>query len=182
MNKNLLILSGVGFVLVGIVAYLSVQRYTKSFSPEAVAEYSSDSLAVKVTYCQPAKKKRLIFGREKDNALVPYDKVWRTGANEATVIHFSSDVQLAGTPVPAGTYSLWTIPGPARWQVVINEETGQWGTQYNDGLDVVRVDVPIRIREEARENFSVYFEEQTHGADLILSWDHTEAVVPIRVQ
>ncbi|MPR34652.1 DUF2911 domain-containing protein [Salmonirosea aquatica] len=179
MNKKILLVSGIG-VLTLAALFIGYRQYTKSFSPEAVAEYQQGGLNVRVQYCRPARKGRLIFGREQDNALVPYDRVWRTGANEATLITFAENVRVANTPIEAGTYSLWTIPGQAQWQVVLNEETGQWGTQYNDGLDVARIEVPIRVHPKTVENFKIYFEDQPDGADMILSWAHTEAVVPIR--
>ena len=96
------------------------------------------------------------------------------------MITFSENVRVANTPIKAGTYSLWTIPGPAHWQIVLNEETGQWGTQYNDGMDIARVDVPIRIQPKTVEKFQIYFENKPQGTDMILGWAHTEAVVPIR--
>lgn len=178
-NKVLLASSLIGILL--IVVFIGYRSYTKSFSPEAVAVYQDSTLNVRIQYCRPAKKGRLIFGREKDNALVPYGKVWRTGANEATLITFSQDVIVAGEPIKAGTYSLWTIPGPAKWQLVINQETGQWGTEYNDGKDLMRIEIPIRINPAVTENFQIYFEKTPQGPNMILDWDQTEAVVPIRV-
>jgi hypothetical protein len=179
MNKKILLVGGIGILVVAAL-FIAYRSYTKSFSPEAVAEFDQDSLAVRVHYCRPARKGRLIFGREQDNALVPYGRVWRTGANEATLITFSENVQIANTPIQAGTYSLWTIPGPARWQIILNEETGQWGTQYNDGMNVARVEVPIRVQPKTVEKFQIYFEAQANGADMILGWAHTEAIVPLR--
>ena len=180
MNKKLLLLGGIG-ILLAAALFIGYRSYTKSLSPEAVAEFSQEGLSIHVKYCRPARRGRLIFGRAQDEALVPYNRVWRTGANEATVITFSKDVKVANTPIKAGTYSLWTIPGPAHWQIVINEETGQWGTQYNDGMDVARVEVPIRVQTKTIEKFQIYFEDKSQGADMILGWAHTEAVVPIRL-
>lgn len=179
MNKKILLIGGIG-LLVAAALFIGYRSYTKSFSPEALAEFEQDSLAVRVQYCRPARKSRLIFGREQDDALVPYGRVWRTGANEATLITFSKDIRIVDTPLKAGTYSLWTIPGPAQWQIVLNEETGQWGTQYNDGLDVARVEVPIRVQSKTVENFKIHFEDQPIGTDMILSWAHTQVIVPIR--
>lgn len=179
MNKKLLLPGGIG-ILVAVALFIGYRSYTKSLSPEAVADFSQNGLVVRVKYCSPARKGRLIFGRLQDEALVPYGRVWRTGANEATVITFSENVRVANTPIKAGTYSLWTVPGPAHWQIVLNEETGQWGTQYNDGLDIARVEVPIRVQPKPVENFKIYFEEKNQGTEMILSWEHTEAIVSIR--
>ncbi|WP_373513269.1 DUF2911 domain-containing protein [Persicitalea sp.] len=182
MKKKVLLLVTIALAILVAAAFFGYRGYTKSFSPEAVAEFDQNGLDVRVKYCRPAKKGRLIFGRETDNALVPYDKVWRTGANEATLITFANDVSVAETPVPAGTYSLWSVPGPAKWQLVINRETGQWGTEYNDGMDFARIEVPIRVNPQVTEDFKIFFHEKPYGTDLILNWDQTEAVAPIRAK
>ncbi len=182
MKKRFLLFGVIFLIILAGAAFFGYRGYTKSFSPAAVAEFGQNGLAIRIKYCRPAKKGRLIFGRETDQALVPYDKVWRTGANEATLITFASDVTVADTPVPAGTYSLWSIPGPAKWQLVLNHETGQWGTQYNDGMDFTRIEIPIRVNPQVTEDFKIFFEPKSYGTDLILNWDQTEAVVPIRAE
>ncbi|WP_439555303.1 DUF2911 domain-containing protein [Dyadobacter sp.] len=176
MKRPLLILLVV--VIAGVIGFAGMRMYTKSFSPEAVAETSKNGVNVKVTYSKPSKKGRLIFGREQDNALLPYGKVWRTGANEATIIEIGSGLTIAGKPVQAGTYSLYSVPGQGSWKIILNSEVGQWGTNYNDGKDVLRVEVPIRIRSSVQELFDIYFEEIPTGVNMILSWDQTEAIVP----
>ncbi|QRR03049.1 DUF2911 domain-containing protein [Dyadobacter sandarakinus] len=161
-----------------ILGYLGFRKYTRSFSPASVAETSINDVDIKVTYGSPGKKGRLLFGREEDKALLPYGKVWRTGANEATVIEIGRDVAMNGKPVKAGSYSLYSVPGQSSWKIILNAETGQWGTEYNDGKDVLRVDVPIRIRPAVQEKFRIYFEEIPKGVNMVLSWDQTEALVP----
>ncbi|TLU98044.1 DUF2911 domain-containing protein [Dyadobacter luticola] len=180
MKKILLILLGV--IVVALIGFFGVRKYTKSFSPEAIAETQANGVKIKVIYSKPSKKGRLIFGREQDKALVPYGKVWRTGANEATLIEFGNDVLIAGKPVKAGTYSLYSSPGQSSWKIILNSETGQWGTEYNDGKDILRVEVPIRIRPTVRELFNVSFEEIPGGVNMVLSWDQTEALVPFTHQ
>jgi len=180
VKKTLLI--GFGIFLIGLIGFWGVKKYTKSFSPEASAEYDKKGLSIKINYSRPAKKNRHIFGRQQDKALIPYGKVWRTGANEATVIEFGTDVLFAGKSVTAGKYSLWTIPDQGSWKVILNSETGQWGTNYNDGKNILKADVPIRIRPVIQELFDIYFQEQPNGADLILSWDQTEAIIPVRLK
>ncbi|CAG5009013.1 hypothetical protein DYBT9275_04404 [Dyadobacter sp. CECT 9275] len=180
MNKTLLIILSV--CVVCAITFFGYRKFTKSFSPESQAEFKSSQLDVKATFSRPGKKGRFIFGREQDKALVPYGKVWRTGANEATVIEIGQGVLFAGKPVAAGTYSLWTIPGQGSWEVILNSETGQWGTEYNDGKDILKSEIPIRIRPVVQELFDIYFEEKQDGADMILSWDQTEAIIPIRVR
>lgn len=168
-------------VLVLIIAasagFWGLRKYTKSFSPEAVAETALNGVKVKVTYGKPSKKGRLIFGREQDKALLPYGKVWRTGANEATLIELPQDVLMGGKLVKAGTYSLFSVPGQSSWNIILNSETGQWGTEYNDGKNIMKVEVPIRIRPSVQEIFNIYFEEIPNGVNMVLSWDQTEALV-----
>jgi hypothetical protein len=169
-------------VVILVAGFFGLRKYTKSFSPEDVTAYQNQGLNITVHYSQPSKKGRHIFGREADNALIPYGKVWRTGANEATLIEFKEDVNFAGKGVKAGTYSLWTIPGQATWKIILNSETGQWGTDYNDGKDLLKQSVNLRVSPKVRELFKIYFEEKPDGVNMILSWDQIEAIVPISKQ
>ncbi|WP_439582112.1 DUF2911 domain-containing protein [Dyadobacter bucti] len=175
MKKILLIVLGVLAVLA--LGFFGFKKYTKSFSPEAVAETSNNGVNVKVNYSKPGKKGRHIFGREQDKALLPYGKVWRTGANEATVIEIGQGVSIAGKPVEAGSYSLYSIPDQGSWKIILNSDVGQWGTEYNDGKNVLTVEVPIRVKPSVQELFTIYFEDIPNGSNMILSWDQTEAIV-----
>lgn len=174
--KKVLWIIGALAVLV-LVAYWGIRSYTKSASPEATAEINQNGVDVKVEYCQPYKKGRKIFG-----GLVPYGQVWRTGANEATVITLEQNVTVAGQPLDEGEYSLWTIPSEGNWIVIFNRETGQWGTDYDQTKDVLRVPVLARKRGAVAEQFYISFAPQSGGTDMVLAWDNTEAVVPIRVR
>lgn len=173
MKRVLTILGIVAAVL--LVAFFAFRAFTKSNSPEAVAQTTQNGLTVKVDYCQPSKKGRAIFG-----GLVPYGEVWRTGANEATIINFAQNVTVAGHPLKAGDYSLWTIPSQQGWIAVFNGQTGQWGTMYDQEKDVLRVPVSARPHSPTAERFTISFTPATGGTDMILAWDQTEAVVPIR--
>ena len=179
MSRKLLIGSGIALLLL-IVAFFMLRSYTKSFSPEATARYTDRGFRIEVKYSQPSKKGRLIFGLEAQNAVVPFGKVWRTGANEATQIQLDTETVIAGHSVKSGIYTLWTIPGPDGWEVILNQDTGQWGTQYNDGKDLFRANIATRTLTEAVEVFTISFEEQPEGVDMLLSWDHTQVIVPIR--
>lgn len=169
-------------ILVLVISFFGFKSYTKSFSPETSAQYNKNGLNIQVNYSRPAKKGRYIFGREQDKALSPYGKVWRTGANEATVFEVKQGVSFAGKLIAAGKYSLWTVPGQGSWQVILNSETGQWGTEYNDGKNILKAEVSIRIRPNVQELFIIYFEEVAGGVNLVLNWDQTEAIIPIRPQ
>mgnify|MGYP000955470926 CR=1 FL=1 len=178
MKKPLLIGSVVLIIL--LAAFFGFLKYNRSLSPGGLAAYQKNGVDLTIQYGRPAKKGRFIFGREKDKALLPYGKVWRTGANEATIIDFKNDINFAGQAVKAGKYSLWTIPEAGSWKVILNKETGQWGTEYNDGKNLLTADIAIRIRPNVQEIFTIYFEDKTTGANIILSWDQTEAIIPIQ--
>lgn len=179
MAKRILLGVGILITIIGISLFILFKR-TKSFSPETTASYKQNGLEVTITYCQPSKKDRLIFGEESQKALVPYGKIWRTGANEATLLRINRDVTLAGKHLKAGEYSLWTIPGANQWEVVINSQTGQWGTDYDAKKDVFRAPVSSQKTPSVVEVFNISFANQAAGADLILRWDTTQVNVPIR--
>ncbi|QJW88287.1 DUF2911 domain-containing protein [Spirosoma taeanense] len=174
--KRILIILGIIAVIL-LAAFFTLRSLTKSNSPEAVAQYNQDGLSVTVNYCQPYKKGRKIFG-----GLVPYGEVWRTGANEATLINFDQGVTVAGKPLSAGEYSFWTIPSQQGWIAIFNDETGQWGTNYDPKRDVMRVPIVARPHSPAAEQFTINFVPQPNGTDMMLVWDDTEAVVPIQKQ
>lgn len=173
MKRVLIILGVIAAVL--LIAFFALRTATKSSSPEAVAQIDQNSLNVKVDYCQPSKKGRKIFG-----GLVPYGQVWRTGANEATIMEVNQDVTVAGQSLKAGEYTLWTIPSQQGWIVIINGETGQWGTSYDQSKDVFRAPIVSRPHNPTTEKFTISFTPVADGADMMLAWDQTEAVVPIR--
>jgi hypothetical protein len=151
--------------------------YTKSSSPEATAVYDKGGLKIQVEYCQPSKKGRVIFGQ-----LEPYGKVWRTGANEATEITFNQPVTFGDKAVNAGTYTLFTIPQPDQWTVILNSELNQWGAfNYNEAKDVVRIQVPASLTPQVTEMFTIDFQDANNRVDMQLAWDQTKVTVPIGV-
>lgn len=128
---------------------------------------------IKVTYGRPYKKGRDIFG-----GLEKLGKVWRTGADEATEITFSQDVNFGGKPVKAGTYTLFTIPDTNEWTIILNGQLGQWGAydyDKNKGKDVLQVRVPIKKLDAPIEQLTIRFA----GSDMIIEWDKTQVAVPI---
>ncbi|WP_224483362.1 DUF2911 domain-containing protein [Robertkochia aurantiaca] len=131
---------------------------------------------VKVIYGRPMLKGRVV-GEE----LATFGKVWRTGANEATEIKFYEDVLLGGSEIPAGTYSLFTIPGKDQWTVIINADTDIWGAyNYDPAKDVARIDVPAKQGENSLEAFSITFEPTDEGANMLMGWDKLRVAVPIK--
>lgn len=130
-----------------------------------------------VTYSRPMKRGRVLFGET-----VPWGEVWRTGANEATHFHTDKDLVIGGAAVPAGTYTLWTIPRPEGWTLIINKQTGQWGTIYDPAQDLARVEMHDEAPLSREEQFTISLEPKDSGAVLRLRWDDREAWVPIEVK
>ncbi len=182
--KKVLILSGL-FLVVAVAIILFVgYRETKSHSPESTAVYEKGDLKISVAYNRPYKKGRVIFG-----GLVPYGKTWRTGANEPTVFRTSKALKINEKILPAGEYSLWTVPNEMSWQVVFNSTIPSWGIDVmNKGeaareasTDVLVVEVPVMNSEKEFEQFNISVEEADDMIELILAWDHTLVSVPIEV-
>ncbi|HNQ73549.1 MAG TPA: DUF2911 domain-containing protein [Verrucomicrobiota bacterium] len=134
---------------------------------------------IEIIYSRPGVKDREIFG-----GLVPYGKVWRTGANAATRISFSTDVKLDGHPVPAGTYELFTIPNEREWTIIINKGTGQWGAfQYDEKQDLLRFQVKPQQRAQAVETFTIGIDNiRDESASLDLLWDKTAVRIKFEVE
>ncbi|MGD0252710.1 MAG: DUF2911 domain-containing protein [Verrucomicrobiota bacterium] len=131
---------------------------------------------IEIVYSRPGVKNRAIFG-----GIVPYGQVWRTGANQATKVTFSTPVKLEGTDIPAGTYALFTIPGEKEWTIIINKGATQWGAfQYNEKDDVARFKVTPVMPAETIETFTIEFNRiRDESAVLNLVWEKT--VVPIHL-
>ena len=159
-----------------------LREQTKKHSPEKVSTYTKKGMDLAVKYNSPSKKGRVIFGE-----LVPYNNVWRTGANEPTTFITGTAIKIANKKIPAGTYSLWTKPNPESWTVMLNKEVPEWGVTLISGgkettrdpeQDVVSVEVPKEKLPSPQENFLIDFEDSDQTF-LTLSWDDTKVKVPI---
>lgn len=166
-------------VIFGVLRYLKVQ--TKQASPEETVTFyldGPDGVQVEVMYCRPYKKGRAIFG-----GLVPYNKVWRTGANEATTFTANKDISFGGTRVKAGTYTLWTLPGEKSWTVYLNSKMYNWGVdmdgnaQRDPAFDIAAIQVPVVIEPTIVEQFTISVSDP--GKELVLRWDDVMVAIPI---
>lgn len=166
----------------GALYFLYGLLTTRSHSPSETKAISHQGLDVHVVYGRPYKKDRLIFGDEKDGALVPYDKYWRLGANEATEITFNKNVHFADKTVQAGSYRMYAVPKAETWQISLNSELGKFGYfEPNYALDVAKVEVPVNKESEVVEQFSISFEPaDSAGVIMRMVWDQTAVYVPIR--
>ncbi len=182
---TLLGLSGIGStvqVTVERTADLDLATLGKDFAARSLGPLSpADSVqatigdaTLTVHYARPSMRGRTIFG-----GVVPWNQVWRTGANEATLLEISADLVIGGTSVPAGKYSLWTIPGPRGWKLIINKNTGQWGTEYAAQHDLVRLDMTVEPLGRPVEQFTIAIEPQGDRGVLNLEWARTRAWIPL---
>ncbi|MFN8890687.1 MAG: DUF2911 domain-containing protein [Cyclobacteriaceae bacterium] len=132
---------------------------------------------LKITYSQPQKKGRQVFGK-----LVPYDQIWRTGANEATEITITKDILINQQPLKAGTYSLFTIPSKDKWTIIINSDVGMWGSyNYNSKKDVLRFEVPsTSTGAMVFESFTLKIDSKNDKATISLAWDTTQVSFPVQ--
>jgi hypothetical protein len=139
-------------------------------SPSGTAETNVHGASLRVDYGRPFKRGREIFG-----GIVPWNRVWRTGAGPATLFTTDRTLGFGNEIVPAGSYTLWTLPTPEGWTLIINRQTGQWGTLHDESHDFVRVPMQVRRLAEPVEQFTIRIEATESGGVLRLTWDITEA-------
>jgi len=143
-------------------------------SPRVTA--TSPDKSVTISYGQPSRKGRVLFGPD---GLEKYGSVWRTGANEATEITFAKDMTFGGQPVKAGKYTLFSIPGPSQWTVILNGQLGQWGAydyEKNKAKDVLKVTAPAKSGQASVEKLTI---TPTNG-DLTIAWGEVSVTVPVK--
>jgi hypothetical protein len=143
-------------------------------SPAAKAECKfSDGKAITVDYSSPRMKGRKIFGD-----LVPYGQVWRAGANEATTFVTTANLNVEGKDVPAGSYTIFTVPAQDKWTLIINKHTGEWGVPYKyESEELGRLPMTVSATPSPVENFTIAFDQSGSACTLQLSWENTQASV-----
>lgn len=179
--KWLAIVIGV-IVLICFAGFQYMMYSTKKHSPQETVIYQADGYDIEIEYCRPYKKDREIFG-----GLVPYGEVWRTGANEPTQFITKSDLKIEGEVLPAGTYTLWTIPGSKEWEVIFNKGAYDWGVDWDNkamrdpALDVISTTVQKLRNFKVLEQFTIDIKPNPELPDapaiLMIGWDYTRADV-----
>lgn len=172
-----MLLGGAVIVALGAGLLLHAQQdKSKRPSPPAKAECKlNGGKTVTIDYSSPRAKGRKIFGN-----LVPYGQVWRAGANEATTFVTDSDLSVGGTAVPAGSYTIFTVPEESKWTLVISKKTGEWGTAYpGPDNDLARVGMKVSKTSAPVENFTIAFDPGSGGCTLRMEWENTRASVDI---
>lgn len=148
-----------------------------TLSPRDTVTATAGGASLWLDYSRPAKRGRAIFG-----SLVPYGQVWRTGANAATQFRTDQPLAFGDVVVPAGTYTLWSIPGAGGWTLIVNEETGISGTARKPEKDLYRIPMTVSVAPEAVERFTIAVDPTAEGGVLRLEWDTTRASAPFIVR
>lgn len=184
MNKFLKWVLGFLFVLaLGFFAYLyfATDTYKSRLSPQDTVTFKYNDLELEVFYNRPSKRDREIFG-----ALVPYNQVWRTGANEATTFETNKAISIKDKKLKKGKYTLWTIPNDTTWQVMFNSKQYPWGVDdtmnamREPEFDVVSVTVPVQNLQNPVEEFTIGFDNSTGELFLTMAWDTVKILIPIK--
>lgn len=179
MSKPLkiVLITLVSLVVLGVVGMNFAKKQTKKHSPETIEQYNLNGTEIEIFYCAPSKKGRTIFGE-----LVPYGEVWRTGANEASTFKCNESINFGGATVPAGLYTLWTIPGKDSWKVILNSKQYGWGVDFSqkatreEAFDVAVVSVPVENLSSPVERFSITMDD---NMNMVMQWDMVKISVPI---
>jgi hypothetical protein len=152
------------------------QDKSKRPSPAATAECKlADGKTITTSYSSPRVKGRKIFG-----GLVPYGEVWRTGANEATTLVTNTDISIGDKTIPAGSYTLFTVPNADKWILIVNKKTAEWGIPYKYEADELgRVDMKVSPLPSPVENFTISYPSSGSGCTLQMDWESTRASVDI---
>jgi hypothetical protein len=171
MRKSALLFAVILFSLV------AVAQQNPPLSPRKSAEHTfADGKKVTIDYGSPSIRGRKIMG-----GLVPYGKVWRTGANTATGFVTDAGLMVGDTKVPAGKYTIYTLPNENSWQLIISKQTGQWGTEYNQPQDLARIPMKVESLNSPVEQMTFSFEKTgADSANLILEWEKTKLSVPLK--
>ncbi len=171
---SLLSLAALAVAMLGVPDSAFAQRYT---SPPASASAVIDGDHITIDYYAPSAHGRKVIG-----ALVPYDEVWCTGANWATKITTQADLDINGTKLPKGSYSIWTLPNEKQWLLIINKQTGQFHLDYDQSQDFARIKMNLKTLPSPVETFKIEVESSGgNKGTLSLKWETTDAWVPLTV-
>ncbi len=171
-------------VAIGLFLYSTFVEnvFSKRLSPKDTVEFKLNDLKLEVFYNRPSKKGRDVFG-----ALVPFGKVWRTGANEATTFETNKNLMIDGIYVPSGKYTIWTVPNDSIWKVMLNTKQYAWGVDeqmqplWDPNYDLLEIDVPTESLNKVVEQFTIAFDNSTDDLKLTMAWDKTKIAVPLLV-
>jgi len=181
MARHVVVFFGIIISLI-IVGLYGFRTYTKSFSPEGESSIETTAgLKIDIHYSRPYQKNRKLFGYK--DGLIHFGEIWRTGANEATEIIINKDVEIFGQTLPAGNYTLFSIPNEITWTVIFNKVLNQWGAfNYNEADDILRVNVPSFVNSQNIDLFTIELKEKEKGAEMRLLWGNTLVSIPMNIK
>ena len=146
-------------------------------SPEAETSVTLGSSKITVEYSAPSAR-----GRKVEGGLIPYDKVWRAGADSATTLITGADITVGNLSLPKGMYTLYVAATESGWKLIVNKQTGQWGTVYNQDMDLGRADMTLKTLSAPVETFKISLDKvDDTSATLTLTWGTTAASVPVKL-
>jgi len=147
-----------------------------TLSPRDSVKTTVAGASLYVDYGRPAKRGRVVYG-----GIVPYGEVWRTGANAATQFRTDRTLDFGGVKIPPGLYTLWTLPGAQGWKLIVNSQTGQWGTEHHADRDIATIDMTVGTLPQPQERFTVVIEPAADGGVIHFDWDTTRVSAPFKV-
>ena len=157
-------------------AVLAIAQQRPRASPHETVELMLNGKKVSISYGRPYMKGRKVVG----GTLVPYDQVWRTGADEATKLTTDTDLMIGNLSVPKGSYSLFTLPSPSGWKLIVNKTADQWGAfKYEAAQDLGRADMKVKALSAPVEQFTIKLAGSGKAGTLTMQWEQTEASIPI---
>lgn len=165
-----------------VYAYFFEDIFSKRLSPKDTVKFELNDTKLEVFYNRPYKKNRDIFG-----ALVPYNEVWRTGANEATKFTTNKDLLIEGIELTKGEYTLWTIPNDSSWTIIFNTKQYPWGVDEHmrpmreSQFDFMDIEAPVQKIDKSVEQFTIAFDNTTDDLKMTLVWDKTKIEIPMQV-
>ena len=179
--KRVLIL--LSLIALGLFLYSTFVEniFAKRLSPKDTVEFKLNDLKLEVFYNRPYKKDREIFG-----ALIPFNQVWRTGANEATTFETNKPLELNGIQLAARKYTLWTVPKDSTWHVIFNSKQYSWGVNaemkpmWDPNYDVINIEVPVQKLGNTVEQFTISFDNSTDNLFITMAWDDVKVAIPLK--
>lgn len=169
MSKPAIVILSI--LLLSLTAFAQQDKSKRPSPPASTQCKFSNGQTISVDYSSPRVNGRKIFG-----GLVPFGEIWRTGANEATTFVTTANLSVGGTDVPAGSYTIFTIPDQNKWTLIINKHTGEWGIPYHyESEELARVPMQVSTAPAPVEAFAISFDQSGSGCTLQVSWQETQA-------
>lgn len=180
--KRLLIVLTIVALALFLYSVFVENIFSPRLSPKDSAKIALNDLEIEIEYNRPSKRERQVFG-----ALVPFNKVWRTGANEATTLKTNSDLIIDDMLLKKGKYTVWTVPMKHKWKVMFNAKQYKWGVDekmepmWDPNYDAMQFEVPTQQINTTVEKFTIAFDNKTGHLKLTMAWDNTLVEVPLEV-